>query len=129
MPSVATFYQFQDKTPVGLVAGGSPVTLTQTVTVTPTSGAVAVLTWMAQRTSTAAVGYTVSLNSVVINTYSVSTVGATATGQPTEMYAMQVSFKTPPVIQGPNVLTFTIVGLTGTLVISDVMLWVPVDVA
>ena len=126
MPSVATFYQFQDKTPVGLA--GVPVTLTQTVTVTPTPGAVAVVTWMAQRTSTAAVTYTVSLNSVVLNTYFVTTVGATAFGQPTEIYAMQVSFKTPPVIQGANVLTFTRVGLTGTLVISDVMLWVPVDV-
>ena len=123
MPTtVATFYQFQDSTPVGL--GAVPMTLTQSVTVTPTGGEAALVTWMAQRTSPVAVTYTVSLNSVLLNTYAVTTVGPT-----TEIYAMQVSFTTPAVIQGDNVLTFARTGATGTMVISDVLLWVPVNVA
>jgi hypothetical protein len=128
MPSVATFYQLLD---VGsnrsLVGGGPPVTLTQTVDVTPAGGEGALVTWMAQRTSAAEVTYTVSLNSVVLSTYTVNTVGETGTPQNTEKYAMQKAFHTNNVHRGNNVMAFTATGGTGTLVISDVMLWVRVQ--
>jgi hypothetical protein len=128
MPSVATFYQLLDvDSNKSLVGGGPPVTLTQTVDVTPAGGEGALVTWMAQRTSAAEVTYTVSLNSVVLSTYTVNTVGETGTPQNTEKYAMQKAFHTSNVNRGNNVLAFTPTGGAGTLVISDVMLWVRVQ--
>ena len=77
------------------------------------------MTWMAQRTSAAAVTYTVTLNGVVLNTYPVTS---------TEPAAMQEAFPQSNVRQGNNVLAFTATTGAGTLVISDVMLWVRVYV-
>ena len=102
----------------------TPVTLTQSVDVTPAGGEGALVTWMAQRTSAAAVTYTVTLNGVLLNTYPVNSVGAS-----TEVYAMQEAFKTPTVNQGRNVLAFTVTAGAGTMVISDVLLWIRVNVA
>jgi hypothetical protein len=124
MPTtVATFYQMLDDNKSLTVA--TPVTLTQSVDVTPADGEGALLTWMAQRTSAAAVTYTVALNGNLLNpnAYVVNTVGAT-----TEVYAMQEAFNTSNVIQGNNVVAFTATTGAGTLVISDVMLWVRVNV-
>jgi hypothetical protein len=121
MPAVATYYQLQDA-PLPLTT--SPITLTQNVTVTPAGGEGALVTWMAQRTSAAAVDFTVALNGQVLNTYSINSVGAS-----TDPIAMQEAFPTPPVNQGNNVLTFApLATSTGTAVISDVMLWIRVDV-
>ena len=125
MPSVATFYQLLDGNK-SLVGGGPPVTLTQSVDVTPAGGEGALVTWMAQRTSAAEVTYTVTLNGVVLNTYTVNTVGETGTPQNTEKYAMQDAFHTSNVNRGNNLLEFTATGGAGTMVISDVMLWVRV---
>jgi hypothetical protein len=128
MPAVATFYQLLDvNSNKSLVGGGPPVTLTQTVDVTPAGGEGALVTWMAQRTSAAEVTYTVALNGVVLSTYTVNTVGETGTPQNTEKYAMQKAFHTSNVNRGNNVLAFTATGGAGTLVISDVMLWVRVQ--
>ena len=99
----------------------TPVTLTRSVDVTPAGGEGALVTWMAQRTTAAEVTYTVTLNGVVLNTYTVNTVGPS-----TEKYAMQEAFHTSNVKKGQNVLAFTVTGGTGTMVISDVMLWVRV---
>ena len=127
MPTtVSTFYQMLDgNAPLDTATA---VTLTQFVDVTPAGGEGALVTWMAQRTSAAAVTYTVTLNGVLLNTYAVNTVYVNAAG--TEVYAMQEAFTTPQVNQGNNVLTFTATGGgAGTMVISDVMLWVRVQVA
>jgi hypothetical protein len=117
--SVATFYQLQDaNTPLTTT---TPVTLSQFVDVTPAGGEGALVTWMAQRTSAEEVTYTVTLNGVVLNTYTVNTVAPS-----TEKYAMQDAFHTSNVKKGQNVLAFTVTGGAGTLEISDVMLWVRV---
>jgi hypothetical protein len=127
MPTtVATFYQLLDDPPAPLAAG-APVTLSQSVDVTPADGEGALLTWMAQRTSAAAATYTVTLNGNLLNpnAYVVGIVAPTS-----ELYAMQEAFPQSYVNQGNNVVTFTETGgAAGTLVISDVMLWVRVRVA
>ena len=132
MPTtVATFYQLLDDPPAPLVAG-APVTLTQSVDVTPADGEGALLTWMAQRTSAAAATYTVTLNGNLLNPnpYVVNIVGVAGAPQTSELYAMQEAFPQSYVNQGNNVVTFTETGgAAGTLVISDVMLWVRVRVA
>jgi hypothetical protein len=117
MPSVATFYQLLDVNKS--LTAAAPVTLTQSVDVTPADGEGALLTWMAQRTSAAAVTYTVSLNGVVLNTYPVTS---------TEPAAMQEAFSQSNVNQGNNVLAFTRTAGAGSLRISDVMLWVRVNI-
>jgi hypothetical protein len=118
MPAVATYYQLADD-PRTLTT--SPITLTQNVKVTPAGGEGALVTWMAQRTSATPVDFTVSLNGQVLNTYSV--------GASTDPTAMQESFPTPPVNQGDNVVEFApLATSTGTMLISDVMLWIRVEV-
>jgi hypothetical protein len=121
MPSVATYYQLADGT---VALGGSAITFTQSVDVTPAGGEGALVTWMVQRTSAAPVDFTLELNGQVLNTYSINSVGAS-----TDPIAMQEAFTTPTVNQGSNVLAFApLATSTGTAVISDVMLWIRVDV-
>jgi hypothetical protein len=116
MPAVATFYQLLDHdTPLTT----TPITLTQSIGVTPAGGEGALVTWMAQRTSAAAATYTVTLNGVVLK--SVADTPLTPT-------AMQEACDASNVKKGSNVLAFTVVAGAGTMVISDVMLWIRVDV-
>jgi hypothetical protein len=119
MPTVATYYQLQDED-VELGAGGpTSKTFTQNVGVAPAGQEGALVSWMAASKTTDSVEYTVTLNNVQLNEYTESSV---------EPGAMQEATTVSNVNQGNNTLVFQVTGGSGTLVVSDVMLWHRVNV-
>jgi hypothetical protein len=60
------------------------------------------------------VTYTVELNGILLNTYTVNLV---------DRVAVHETIDTDKVIQGNNNLTFKVTGGNGTLGLGDVMLW------
>ena len=119
MPIVATYYQLLDSE-IDLRTGEDiDRAFQQSVPVAPAGGEGGLVTWMARRKATGSVTYTVKLNGDVLNTYTLNSA---------ERFAVQETTGTTQVNQGNNTVTFTVTGGTGTLGISDVMLWHRVDV-
>jgi hypothetical protein len=88
--SVATFYQLQDAN--APLTTTTPVTLSQFVDVTPAGGEGALVTWVAREsTGTGSVDYTVTLNNVRLNTYTLTS---------TEPITMQEAIDTNNVKKG-----------------------------
>jgi hypothetical protein len=121
MPTVATYYQLQDN-PVDV---STPLTLSQSIPVTPAGGEGALVTWQAGTAGGGFATYKVEVNGNKLGDYlalSIST-GAITGGIP-----VQETTTTSDVRKGPNQLVFTKTGGTGTLQLSAVMLWHRVNV-
>jgi hypothetical protein len=114
MPTVATFYQLLDSEVELRIGGDLDRTFTQSVGVTPAGGEGALVTWNARRKATGSVTYTVTLNGTVLNTYTITS---------GDRFVVQEATQTADVIQGDNNLVFTVPAGTGTLGVSDIILW------
>ncbi|MGY1672957.1 hypothetical protein [Geodermatophilus sp. SYSU D00710] len=120
MTAVATYYQLLDEEiELTRSEGEDDGTFTQSVGVDPASGEGAALTWMARRKGSGSVTYTVTLNDIRLNTYTVTSA---------DRFAVQETIDTDRVIKGDNRVVFEVTSTTGTLGLSDVMLWHRVNV-
>jgi hypothetical protein len=122
MPIVATFYQLADDEIELFAPGlGSPTskTLGQSITVTPTGGEGALVSWVARRNAAGSVTYTVTLNSTQIGTYITSS---------EERITIQEAVDANDVKKGDNDLVFAVTAGPSSLKLGDVMLWHRVSV-
>lgn len=119
MPRVANFIQFSDQ-PFNLLIGGDiDRILTRDIDGVPGSGEGVLLTWNVQREGSGSVTYQVTLNGTLLNTYTAS-LG--------ERRALQEATGTDRIQQGTNEVEFRVTGGTGSLEISDVILFYRQDV-
>ena len=119
MPAVATFYQLLDSEIELRIGGDIDRAVRQFVADPAASGEGAVLAWMVRRKSTGSVTYTVTLNGNLLNTYTLDSA---------DRFAVHETTGSDDINQGDNDVVFRVTGGTGTLGLSDVVLWHRVDV-
>jgi hypothetical protein len=114
MPTVATYYQLQDSEIQLRIGGDVDRTFTESIVDPPVAGEGALVTWMARRLAAGSVTYTVTLNNILLNTYTLDSA---------DRFVVQETIDTNQVNVGNNSLVFLVTGGTGTLAVGDVMLW------